>query len=35
MSLSKLAQAKPNNMSFQVKDLEIPDYNVTADEAKD
>ena len=35
MTLALLANAKPHDISFQVKDMLIPDFNVTADEARD
>ena len=35
MTLALLANAKPHDISFQVRDMLIPDFNVTADEARD
>ena len=35
MTLALLANAKPHDISYQVKDMLIPDFNVTADEARD
>ena len=35
MTLSLLAQAKPQDISHQVREFKIPDFSITADEAKD
>ena len=35
MTLSLLAQAEPKNISFQVREFRIPDFAITADEARE
>ena len=35
MTLSLLAQAEPKNISLQVREFKIPDFAITADEARE